>query len=722
MIIVYLPVEVLCNIGLCLDISDLVSLGATCRAFRALCADRTLNRHILQKTALNALETRRAMEDTPDGEMDYQQVVRRIYRRRAALKRGIPRIAVSLGSAEMFVYNQGVVCFLHDHTIHVLDALKTGESKSFHITRVLDGFQFVEDADALTLIHYSEDILSIKYQDPINNDEWLLVVQVFVNSHKTPMRKTAIQLVSSRKLFVRNDADFVYYGTHSYIGSHGHQEWVLQGIALNPQKPFPPEAQTTLPYADQKMESLKVHLTDFVGSEVGSTAVFKVHEGHFYALTNCDDFDVVEVDWTSFYYCISFPVDDPRKERMRRGEMLRRQHREGPIDDGWIDLSLQACERTNDLLIVESRKEWLHGASQSSRSFYITNVVLGEEGASESSAHRGRLPENDPFNIYATSNAKFAKSQDRAFWQVHPEALNVVAAKGLDEKPVRPYILAHTKHRLYNVAASAYIDLVEDTETVFENGVSKQRSYLRLRSGSRSIAPIPSEHKTPMLEPSRYVKNKQPLSPRPIGAQPTFPRPEDKFVPELPSPYRYTKIKLWPESDSSSAPAAAAHHVLSPHIGIHHEPGPCGSVGVQAMADERMIVLLMRAAASDRYGKLVCLSFDSDAGIKHLNMLHKPREPLESRPRKRRRSSATVHESECTLSGSESTVVDDPEDPKLLRAKSKAKKSAIAVLDDEYQDMTLGEYDCIDFPESEECDALINNWDEFVRRSKLTYI
>jgi hypothetical protein len=72
-----------------------------------------------------------------------------------------------------------------------------------------------------------------------------------------------------------------------------------------------------------------------------------VHKDYFYALSNQTSFEGEEIDWTSFYHCIRFPLDSFCKALLEKTEnksMWRRQHQEGPIDDRLINLRLDVDE------------------------------------------------------------------------------------------------------------------------------------------------------------------------------------------------------------------------------------------------------------------------------------------------------------------------------------------------------------------------------------------
>ena len=76
-----------------------------------------------------------------------------------------------------------------------------------------------------------------------------------------------------------------------------------------------------------------------------------------------------------FYYYIRFYLKQPFKNALEiNARIYRRQHAEDPINDSWTNLSLQVDESTNHLVIVESRREWLDGASKQYGTFYTQNI------------------------------------------------------------------------------------------------------------------------------------------------------------------------------------------------------------------------------------------------------------------------------------------------------------------------------------------------------------
>jgi hypothetical protein len=533
----------------------------------------------------------------------------RLYRRRTAISTGTPVAACVLGSASDFVYQQGILCFLGDHTIKIMDIHGSGSECSWPITTLWKDLPFTGDADSISLLYYSDDVLSLKFEDSVAHRDWLLVLKVSMERHLCEMI-TYVPLDSTTKIFVRNTREYLYYGTHSLTGNHGYHEWCIQGISLKTDCPFPEKCRTTREDGN-KFQSLKLQLSNFPGADIGSTVTFEIHDGNFYAVSNCSSFGVVEVDWTSFYHCVRFPIPDPRPDTCEVNMRLyRRQHCEGPIHDSWTDLSLQVDEETNRLMIVEARQEWLDGRSKQNRTFYMRDIKfldINDPGEVM------ELPADDAFVPHSTSQSKYARKQPREMWQVHHEEANQSKAQAPS------FILAHTKFRTYNLSTNTFLDLVEDVSCCPTTSKSGRRSScLRLRTGSRKLAPVlPSCEAFSGKGKARAMSN----APSPTENHP-HPLPTSTYEDGAPSPYQYSLISMWPSPAHTSARATRAHRILNLDAS-----SAVPDVDIKAVADERSIVFLTTDAAelatgrTGVKGKIVCLCFDSEVGVRRLDKL-----------------------------------------------------------------------------------------------------
>jgi len=303
------------------------------------------------------------------------------------------------------------------------------------------------------------------------------------------------ELPSTEKIFVRHNSDYLYYGTYSEEDFHGHKKWVLRGYCFQTKEWF----------------QQRVFLGDLNGSELGATICFEIYNGYFYTLSNQTNYEVEEVDWTSFYHCIRFPVSSPSKDLLEKTamdeHMWRRQHREGPIDDRWANLALKIDEATGELKIVESRREFLFGAGRSQRTYYTTELVFPKRrenlvadlqqpyittansnisGSSSSTGFDEPSLRNGIFEkhtLAALTNDRLAltlKPSDNPHWLPPQTRFPRDVHPGDDGY----YIFSQTYLRYYNFSAKTFLDLIDDPPST--NSTSQR---LRLRVGSRKLDP-----------------------------------------------------------------------------------------------------------------------------------------------------------------------------------------------------------------------------------------
>ena len=426
-----------------------------------------------------------------------------------------------------------------------------------------------------------------------------------------------VEVPYSSSLFVRHTKDYLYFGTHDGSSNkHSHNEWVIQGIALRSDKLFPAECrnQTEGQNSNDRL-SKRIQLEDFAGYDIGRQVVFHIHDGWFYAITNCSAFEVVEVDWSSFYHCIRFRVDDPVLDELNvMDNIYRRQHNEGVLDDRWTDISLQVDEQTNDLVIVEARDE--NGKSGHSRSWYITPI---DWEAMAVPILPG--PDGDPYLPIRDCNSKYTPEQLRMPWQVHPET---------SHPPYKPtnFILTNTKFRKYNLNAQTFIDLVVDDNCCKEK---KGGPCIRLRSGYRRVTPsLSSQSNKSLTVANNKGKAKLALEP-----------PDQEFpIESINNHYHYSKVTLWPPQFNAGEDTPVAHDIMNkPDFNDRRAIG----VPYIVNGDESFVCFLVKEsrAQSDCEGKLVVICYEASSWAMKMDMLHSGGRPP------KRKSDVLLEESEA---------------------------------------------------------------------------
>jgi hypothetical protein len=407
------------------------------------------------------------------------------------------------------------------------------------------------------LLYYNDGILSVHCKNKVNGHRNRILA--FSTDPEIPANQrlvASIPLESSSKLFVRHTSAFLYYGTHTGVASDGHHEWEVRGVSLD---------------GESFKTRQSIQLVDFFGGDIGSTVAFEIHNGYFYAVSNQTSFDVEELDWTSFYHCIRFPLGDPYPDAEANKRVYRRQHAEGPIHDSWTDLSIQVDERTNKPLIVESRREWQKSSSRKLRAFYISELDTGSTTLTEDGlpndglSNEPQLPLDDLFTglVDSTNHPHYAPTQPRFSWNVHPEILP-------HTETYRSFLLARTKVRAYNYSCHSFIDLVEDDRCC---GVLSE-SCLRIRIGSRRLAPF----QWASLDKAELSKSRLVHPP---------------FIEDDVS-YRHSTIKMWPPPGSRCPCSKRLHNILNPQPSC----GVAYNRKVTGVIDERSLVYMVKSGPS----------------------------------------------------------------------------------------------------------------------------
>ncbi|KAK3933512.1 hypothetical protein QBC46DRAFT_434134, partial [Diplogelasinospora grovesii] len=277
-----------------------------------------------------------------------------------------PYLAAIVAVAETWLFENGVLCYIHDRQIRILDLHHSASSEIVINIRLLLN-EAIEESRArpkykFQLLYYAHDIVSCLYTHlRPEQASWLVVFNARENRVLTAPR-----LASGYKIFVRNNDKFLYYGTHTDLGGDGFRRWMIKGYDIS---------------ANQWFEH-KANIPEMAGSDIGSTICFEIIDGYFYGLSNQTSFEVTQPELTSYYVCFRFPLNYRgfyEIEQAARKRIWRRQNAEGTIDDRWTFVRMFKDEKTGLLKVVESRKEWLPGHRSARRTYYTTEISF--EGA-----------------------------------------------------------------------------------------------------------------------------------------------------------------------------------------------------------------------------------------------------------------------------------------------------------------------------------------------------
>ncbi|QSZ33272.1 hypothetical protein DSL72_002860 [Monilinia vaccinii-corymbosi] len=579
--LISLPYEVLSNIIANIDFDDVFNLGLSCKAFRYLVTEESISKLIMQTKipfCNEALSTKHVTGHSASA-------LRRVSKRRQAFATANPYSVATIGFGEEYLYCKGVLCYTLDDKLRVLNLHDSARHEIVvGIPRMLSSATSEiarNTRGVFQVLYYSDNIISCLYEaSGLEANSWLIAFSI-----GTREILVVRELDSTERIFVRHDGKYLYYGTHSEVGTDNHKKWVIYGYAFTQREWF-----------DQK-----VHLSDMVGSEIGSNICFEFHDGYFYALSNQTSFEVEEIDWTSSYHCIRFPLASPFKDLIEKTEnqsMWRRQHEEGPIDDRWTNLRLDRDESTGELRIIESRKEWYHGASRSQRTCYTTPIIFPTQHhdmhdgpycpadatisstttvssttvqAGPSSAMTTQSSNLEDYENYSNRDLseypddpilRLLRKDDNPHYMPLRTRLPQFTHPDNDGSSSLTFTLAKSRVRYYHSSSSTFLDLVDDSLPTDWQG--KQR--LRLRASSRKIGP-----------PLVYAPN------NPSKAGLLRPQPAD-IGEALDQMYRQSDITYWPPAQDPEVANVALDELYK----LLNPPTHLGNV--EGTADERSLV------------------------------------------------------------------------------------------------------------------------------------
>lgn len=464
-----------------------------------------------------------------------------------------------VGFAETWLYENGVLCYIHGRQLRILDLHRSSAREIVVDTRrLLD--QAIEEPRTncryrLKLLYFADDIISGLYTHTRNGEvscsHWLVVF-----NPRAGQIITTLPLESTAEIFVRNNHQFLYYGTNSEVGRDGYNRWVIHGFDLAARLWF-----------DHPLEYPAV-----IGSEIGSTVCFEIFDGYFYGVSNQTCLEVEEIDWVSYYTCFRFPLGRHGfrgLESPPRQQFWRRNQTEGPIDDRWTFLRMFKDETTGQLKIVESRKEWLSGRISARRTYYTTAISF-ENPTQDSREGPSSAPVDSSLFMDGKIEPEGGCSTEilRDPHTVHPG----------DDNSTLTFTLSKCPLRSYYPSSQAFVDLVDDNPSF---DPSTQR--ICLRGGSRRL-----------LTPGELDQQKK----VPITKQA---RDQDTLEQQIESLYTSETGVFWPPAEDPLAPDAALANLYA----VLNPPGHAGKP--HGSWDERSLVY----ATGDTNGGLKALVFVS---------------------------------------------------------------------------------------------------------------
>lgn len=412
---------------------------------------------------------------------DFGQALRRRVKRRSALRKANPFHILEISrEAVHFTYTNGALCYTtkqashaHEHRLRIL--LLQGspvQELNINVLQLISESE-ISDFDEsrpyeFKPLYHAEGFVSCLFEQrkAHSRGRWLMIYSIEKGKvlQSKPLRSTA-------NIFVRNNKSYLYYGTKSEPFD-GQRRWVLHGFSL--------EAFEWLPR--------RIILWDLAGSDIGSTVCFEIFDDHLYGVSSQELTELEDTEWTasghplnSFYYAFRFRLGDHSTiDILPRSALWRRGATDGPIDDRWTHLQLGQDERSGQVSIYETRKEWL--CSWSRRSCYSKQLIFPSKSHFGSSNTKKRGYEGcDDATQHAASPKGTVHRGDNGFSSL-------------------TFDLRNSPVRCYNPSCQAFVDIVSTTTS---SSPANKRLRLRVRrqldpaSKSDRYSPSPNDTSDP---------------------------------------------------------------------------------------------------------------------------------------------------------------------------------------------------------------------------------
>ncbi|KAM7195446.1 hypothetical protein V8F20_007505 [Naviculisporaceae sp. PSN 640] len=555
-----LPYELVAFVVDYLDLSDVRNLSRSCKHFQYLLHEPSIAKILLETKAPETLEAQSARTSKR-----YAAELRRLLKRREAISTVSPYLVAVVGLAHSWIYENGVLCYIRDRELRVLDLHRSPKTEmAVSIRRLLDealGEALPESRQAtkykFLLLYCSHDIISCLYVHQLPKRARVSWIVVF--NAKEQKIVTVRPLSTAYKIFVRNNDKFLYFGTHTEIGPQGYKNWIIKAYDIK---------------HDNWIDGSLV-LTDFLGSEIGTTVCFEILGDYFYGLSNRLDPAVEEKDWTGYYTCVRFPLRPSgfyQLEQVPQERLWRRQHTDGPIDERWSFLRLFRDETTSQLKVVEARKEWLSGQSSAKRTYYTKEIFFGnidDEGVSGSNC-------NSPLENGQSRTGKDGQLTSKGPPARDPHLVHV----GDDASKSLMFTASKSPLRSYHSSCQTFIDLVDDPTSLDPD---KQRVRIR-GSSRRPWSPAELEERKRLL-PQETNRSHHTLN---------------QMIEDI---YKHEEVVFWPPDEDPALPNPALsqlYRILNP---------PSYSGNIEGAWDERS-VLYATGGMNGSVKSLVFISWD----------------------------------------------------------------------------------------------------------------
>ncbi|KAF9771874.1 hypothetical protein IL306_010463 [Fusarium sp. DS 682] len=436
-----LPIEIVSLLVELLDVDDVFNMALTCECLSYILYDRRMCRLALLKAPYST-EAQEAQSTK-----NFPRAFRKLAKRRMAVQSAEPCTVAIVAMADRFIYTNGHLCYTinnkHLRVLNTLDKKPTSEL-TVDVTQLLKAA--VRDYDpqkthTFEPLYYAEGILScLATQMPQDSTtcSWLLIFELRESPRWVVVQRSDLRYPS----FVRNDKSYLFWGSKSHPILDGSYRWSLQCLNLQTRK-----------WADPHLI-----LWEFDEADIGSNICFEIIDGQFYCVSNSFKIEANYGMRNNFYRVVRFPAVNASHDKCEEPPMRslwRRHDLEGAVDERWTSLQLTKDEKTGELFIVETRKEWFPGNAGSQRTCYKKQLHFDQQE---------KDPQPEP--VFPTPPESTVDSPEEDEWssEDHTEERSREQIHlGDGPTDAKTYTLQECFVRSYNPSCDAFIDLVSES-------------------------------------------------------------------------------------------------------------------------------------------------------------------------------------------------------------------------------------------------------------------
>ncbi|KAF7563079.1 hypothetical protein G7046_g1064 [Stylonectria norvegica] len=542
-----MPVEIISLIAKLLPVEALFNLSSTCRHLLYIIYDENMCRVALQNFRFSpeAIEAQASLA--------YAKGLRRLVKRRTAIRSADPYLVCVVALVESFVYSKGVLCYmLNPAHLRVLDIHGSATTETVvGIPWLLDtripGFTTTKTYHFKPLYH-SDGILTSLYRHVVDGQalSWLVILDL-----------TTLELLDCHRL-------------------------------LSTLKLFDIQRREWIP--------LDIIFWSSIGAEIGVNICFEIIDDYLYCLSNQTILRPEEGKWNSYYKTFRFPVDQPTRERTDvppRRSLWRRHASEGPVDWRWTSLQIAKDEGSGEIFAYESRREWLETNSSSQRTCYKKELKFPKSSSVTAFHVPGFATDDEVPDVAVVFRDLSHQLQEEHHQQSEPDwDKNTHTEKRLPEDvhvgdsgaSDTVFTINECFVRTYVPSCETFLDLVN---IPLPSQLTTQRLRLRVR-------PKPDAYET-----ATALTNA-------VNTQP--PMKETASPSGVANPSMHNTACFWPpEKDTTISDAVMAdlNDIMNPTKEL---------TGVDWAMDDRTLVYTPGCDVQGRFKPLVLVSFDS--GIK----------------------------------------------------------------------------------------------------------